>query len=126
MVKGDREIGGAGEELEKPCHYIFDMETQDPSKGGYVSLSNLQVENQNEIPYGAKNVRPVFEGSVVQETYDLADPKHPIPVRIIHTHSVPEQDDSFFGFKWTTTRKEKMSFVEAVKFKANHPLPKSY
>jgi hypothetical protein len=123
MVKRERETGG-GEEREGPCHYMFDLvEIQDPTKGGYDSAYNLQVESANEVPVGAVNIRPIHEGSVVRETYNLSDPKHPKPVRLIHSHGVGEGNMCGLGYRWTTTKEESMSVIEALIFKKKHRIP---
>ena len=119
MIKRDRDIGGGEEEKKIVCHFLFDLTVENSS------AYNLQVESADLIPKGAKNIRPVFEGAVVQETYDLLDPQHPKPVRKIHTHELGEGRMSSVGgyqYRWTTTRDESLSPIEAIVFKIKHPI----
>lgn len=121
MIRGDRDLGGAGEETEKPCHWLFDLTIQDSARGGYSSGYNLEVESEALIPYGATNRRPVHEGSVVQETYDLSDPEHPKPIRRVHTHELGEGFVSPLGYRWTTTKTEPISGLRGIIFRLKNP-----
>lgn len=116
MTKGEREIGGGEEQKKLPCHYIFDLTVD------HTSAYNLQVGSVDRIPLGAKNIRPIFEGSVVKEIYNLADSKHPRPVRLIHTHDVPNGNVSGFGFRWVSTREENIKGFDALVFRMRHPI----
>ena len=119
MIKQDREAG-RGEELQKPCHYLFDLTVQDP-RGGYTSAYDLQVETADLVPGGATNVRPIREGEVIKTTYNFADPKHPKPVRYIHSHA-HEEDRSVLGYKWTGHKEEPLPFFEAIQYKVRNPI----
>jgi hypothetical protein len=109
-------------EKEKPCHYIFDLVgIQDPVAGGYRSCYNLQVKTLDLMPEVAINVRPVREGSIVQETYDMSDPKHPRPIKKVHTHEVVGKITSF-GYSWTGTKDVPVKGIEALRFKKRNPV----
>lgn len=116
MIKGDREIGVGDEEREIPCHFLFDLTVDN------TSAYSLQVESVDLIPKGAKNIRPIFEGSIVQETYNLATPDNPKPLRRIHTHEGEEGKMSGLGFRWATTRDEYLKGLDALIFVLKHPI----
>ena len=127
MIKGEKEVGQGSEENEKICHWTFDLTLRGP-RGGYTSAYNLEAESGDLIPPQATNIRPIHVGSVVQETYNLADPDHPIPIRKIHIHK-PEGESRVlsevgsFRFPWTTTKDVPMSRKDSRKFKKAHPIP---
>src|SRR4030042_4943754 len=107
MIKGEREVGQGLEESEKVCHWIFDLTVG--ISGGLTSAYDLEAESSDLIPQQATNIRPIHIGSIVQETYNLADPDRPIPIRKIHIHK-PEGESRIlsevgsFHFPWTTKK----------------------
>lgn len=119
MIKGEKESGSGKEELQNPCHWIFDL-----TKGNS-SAFHLEVAKVNLIPEGATNIRPVVEGSVVQETYNFADSFHPLPVRKIHIHRMGEKVKSSLGYDWTTTKDIPITGIKGLIFRIKHPIGES-
>src|SRR3972149_10760025 len=118
MIRRDHEFSST-QELEPPCHYIFDLPANS-SSGNESPLSNLQVDSPDKIPPGALNIRPIREGDIIRiDTVPAADGDF-WPVREIHSHEAPALP-VMGGFETVATITKSFDLLEGEEWSENHP-----